>query len=152
LKREYPIAVDQRAVNTHLNSLTIPTTSRGQIDYQLAKESVIREFRRGRLSKADICDAQPELLRVARSVGVATSQPCPICEQQSIVHVVFGFGTKLPKNGRFVANWHELQRLSKSHKKISCYLVEVCTNCEWNYLLRMFAKESKVADSNSDTQ
>ncbi len=41
----------------------------GQIEYRLARDAVVREFRKGRLSRIDVCDAHPELLRVAAQPG-----------------------------------------------------------------------------------
>src|SRR5947208_14393263 len=42
---------------------------RGITDYTLAKRAGIAEFRRGGLTRLDICDAQPELMRAARNIG-----------------------------------------------------------------------------------
>ena len=40
----------------------------GQVDYRLARNAVVSEFRKGRLSRLDVCDAHPELLRAATNV------------------------------------------------------------------------------------
>ena len=53
----------------------------GQVEYLLARNAVIREFRKGRLSRLDVCDAHPELLRAARNLGRPTGERCPICEE-----------------------------------------------------------------------
>ena len=42
---------------------------RGQVDHRLVRQSVINEFRRGRLSQDQVCDAHPELIRAASNVG-----------------------------------------------------------------------------------
>ncbi len=39
------------------------------VDYTLAKRAKLTELRGGRLSRDDVCDAHPELLRAARNVG-----------------------------------------------------------------------------------
>ena len=36
------------------------------VDYTLAKRALLRDFRGGILSRFDVCDAHPELLRAAR--------------------------------------------------------------------------------------
>ena len=54
----------------------------GEIDYRLARNMVVSEFRKGRLSRLDVCDAHPELLRAARNVGEPAIQDCPVCEQE----------------------------------------------------------------------
>ncbi len=108
-----------------------------RIEYRLIREHVVREFRRGRLSRPDVCDAQPELMRVAKNLGRQTSTECPICEQACLVHASFAFGSRLPAQGRALAPG-ELAKLSRNSGEIACYVVEVCTECSWNHLLRMF--------------
>jgi hypothetical protein len=112
-----------------------PTSAR--VEYRLMRESVIREYRRGRLGRLDICDAQPELLRVARNLGRQTSTECPICEEAQLVHVSFAFGPHLPSSGRALAPG-ELGKLTRHRAELACYVVEVCTACSWNHLLRNF--------------
>src|SRR5687768_17401785 len=59
----------------------------GIIDYRLARNAVLSEFRKGRLRKVDVCDAHPELVRAARNVGQDTGVECPVCEQADLVTV-----------------------------------------------------------------
>ena len=68
----------------------------GQVDYRLTRNAVLGQFQRGRLSRLDVCDAHPELLRAARNVGEARSEPCPICEEPGVVLVSYAFGARLP--------------------------------------------------------
>ena len=49
----------------------------GHVEYRLARNAVVSEFKKGRLSRLDVCDAHPELLRAARNVGMALSEDCP---------------------------------------------------------------------------
>jgi len=90
----------------------------GRIEYRLMRESILRDYRRGRLGRLDVCDAQSELMRVAKNLGRATDTDCPICEQ---AHV-----RVLPKS-------------SRKDAEVLCYLVEVCTECAWNHLVSVFA-------------
>ncbi len=83
----------------------------GRVEYRLARNAVVREFRRGRLSRLDVCDAHPELLRAARNLGRAIADACPICDDQALVDVTFVFGSRLPSGGRCVASAAELARL-----------------------------------------
>jgi hypothetical protein len=85
----------------------------------------------------DVCDAQPELLRVAKNLGRQTATECPICEEADLVHVTFAFGPRLPASGRAVAPG-DLPKMSRHPGELACYLVEVCTECKWNHLLRQF--------------
>ncbi|MGH9129738.1 MAG: DUF5318 family protein [Acidimicrobiales bacterium] len=109
----------------------------GQIDYRLARNAVVREFQAGRLSRLDICDAHPELLRVARHLGEATHEDCPICGDSVVVHVSYVFGPRLPPGGRCVTSPAEIVKLSRGVAQIACYVVEVCPACSWNHLARM---------------
>ena len=113
----------------------------GQVEYRLARDSTIREYQRGRLSRLDICDAQPELLRVAVNLGRETSVDCPICEETKLVHVSFAFGPRLPPSGRPLTSNSELQTLARAKDDVAFYVVEVCTECGWNHMLRMFTSQ-----------
>ena len=113
-------------------------TGLGQVEYRLARDAAVREYRRGRLSRLDVCDAQPELLRVARNLGRASEMDCPICEECKLVHVSFAFGPQLPAGGRALDSKSELLSLARSKDRVDFYVVEVCVECGWNHLLRMF--------------
>jgi hypothetical protein len=111
----------------------------GQIDYRLARNAVVSEFRKGRLSRPDVCDAHPELLRAASNCGQATREDCPICEETELVLVSYVFGSRLPPSGKCVTAPQELAKLSRSGRELACYVIEVCPNCSWNHLTRTFA-------------
>ena len=108
------------------------------MEYRLARNAVVSEFNKGRLSRLDVCDAHPELLRAARNVGVALAEDCPICEETAVVHVTYVFGSRLPKNGRCPTNATELARLCRRPDEVVVYVVEVCPKCSWNHLARMY--------------
>ena len=97
----------------------------GQVEYLLARNSVIREFRKGRLSRLDVCDAHPELIRAATNLGRPIGEHCPICEAADLVEVTFVFGAKLPSGGRCVATQTELTRYWRRKEPVVCYVVEV---------------------------
>jgi hypothetical protein len=116
-----------------------PTAApRGLVDFRLARNAVVSEFRKGRLSRLDVCDAHPELLRAARNCGEATAQPCPVCEAEDLVTVSYVFGARLPASGRCVTSRGELAKLHRTGRDLACYVVEVCPGCAWNHLLRSF--------------
>ena len=103
------------------------------------RESIVKEYRRGRLGRVDVCDAQPELLRVAKNLGRHTDTDCPICEQERLVHVTFAFGPGLPPSGLPLTDLRELSKTARRSSDVTCYVVEVCNGCSWNHLLRVFA-------------
>src|SRR5207245_11802177 len=103
-----------------------------------ARGHPVAEYKRGRLSRRDVCDAHPELLRAARHMGEVTTRACPICEDGDVVLVSFAFGTRLPAHGRCVGSKEELARLASRRGELACYVVEVCPACSWNHLVRTF--------------
>ncbi|HET6774712.1 MAG TPA: DUF5318 family protein [Acidimicrobiales bacterium] len=110
----------------------------GVVDYRLTRQAVVREYRKGRLSRLDVCDAHPELRRAAVGAGTATSEPCPICEEEPVTLVTYAFGARLPAGGRCVASAREMAKLARGPSPVACYVVEVCTGCAWNHLTKVF--------------
>lgn len=111
----------------------------GQVDYRLTRNAVLSQLRRGRLSRVDVCDAHPELLRAARSIGRPVAEDCPVCELAPVVHVSYAFGPHLAPGGHAFADASELARLARRSGEVACYVVEVCPSCSWNHLVRTFA-------------
>ena len=125
------------AVSFRLDSLGSAPRPAGLVDYRLARNSIVKEFRRGRLKRVDVCDAQPELLRNAEFCGVPTSEPCPICEG-ALVLVTYVFGSRMPASGRCILKPEELAKLDRAAEERAAYVVEVCRECSWNHLVRSF--------------
>ena len=109
----------------------------GTVDYRLARQALIAEYRKKRLARHEVCDAHPELVRAARELGEATSIECPICEDANVVLVSYVFGPGLPPFGRCITTKTELQKLSRRDADLACYVVEVCPVCSWNHLARV---------------
>jgi hypothetical protein len=110
----------------------------GRVDYRLARNAVVSEFRKGRLSRSDVCDAHPELLRAAKNVGTPSTEDCPICEDNKLVHVSYVFGSRMPAHGRCITTMAEMAKLDRGNRELACYVVEVCPECSWNHLSRTF--------------
>jgi hypothetical protein len=106
----------------------------GRVDYSLARKATLRELRRGRISRMDVCDAHPDLLRAARFAGQKTTDPCPICEHGVLVLVKYAFSDGLSKreNGMVWSN-PDVSGLLK-YKEARLFIVEVCPSCSWNHL------------------
>ena len=108
------------------------------VDYTLAKRALIREARVGLKSRADICDAHPELMRAARHVGEPTSRDCPVCGDCKLVLLAYVYGDGLREdNGRVWALDKGLA-MAADRPGSWCYVVEVCTACQWNHLTEAF--------------
>lgn len=110
-----------------------PPTS-GVVSYRLARQRLVDAYARGNRSAEEVCDAQPELRRVAHSFGVSLNEPCPICEGDELVTVSFAFGPGLPSAGRVIADLNEATKLRTRGKPSTCYQIEVCRQCWWNHL------------------
>lgn len=114
----------------------------GAVDYTLVKRALLRDFRRGLLSKVDICDAHPELMRAARNVGEKTSRACPVCRVDGLRLLAYVFADDLKgENGR-VWDLEKALTIAASHRDGACYVVEVCTDCSWNHLSEAFVARS----------
>jgi hypothetical protein len=122
----------------------VPSNAAGTIDYRLARQAVVREYRRRRLARIDVCDAHPELLRAARNGAQPTEIECPICEEAEVVLVSYVFGPGLPASGRCVTTMNEMAKLDRRQAALACYVVEVCPECSWNHLARVFPLGGKA--------
>ena len=107
---------------------------RGQVDHRLARQHLINEYRRGRLSQEQVCDAHPELIRAARNVGTVATAACPICEADQLRLVTYVFGSRLPSHGRCVSTAKELAALDRRRDELAAYVVEACIGCHWHHL------------------
>ena len=117
----------------------------GAIDYTLAKRALLRDAQVGVLGLTDICDAHPELMRAARHVGEPTRHNCPVCGKEKLVLLAYVYGDGLrDQNGR-VWSIDTGLRMTAAHPGTSCYVVEVCTNCQWNHLREAFTARRTAA-------
>ena len=106
-------------------------------DYALARRAVLRDFRSGVLTRLDVCDAHPELIRAAQNIGVEIHDQCPVCGESNLRLVSYVYGEKLKHaNGRAISDSSELLKLGASCDEFACYDVEVCLDCRWNHLRR----------------
>lgn len=109
------------------------------VDYALARRAVLRDLRRGAVTRLDVCDAHPELLRAARNVGEPAPHDCPICGSERVRYVSYVYGDTLKQaNGRCITYPGELDKLDASFDEFACYVVEVCLDCRWNHLDRRY--------------
>ena len=69
-------------------------------DYALARRAVLRDFRRGALTRLDVCDAHPELMRAAQCIGTEIDDECPVCGATNLRLVSYVYGDKLKQAER----------------------------------------------------
>ncbi len=108
------------------------------VDYTLAKRALLRDFQRGVLSRFEICDAHPELLRAARYVGAPASRSCPVCDRAELKLLAYVYGDSLNGNNGRVWDLEKALKLAAANRGARCYVVEVCTGCSWNHLREAF--------------
>jgi len=113
-----------------------PGRTAAPVDYRLARAATLNAWRDGDLTRAQICDAQPELRRNAEFCGTVTQRECPVCEKTMLVEVTYVFGPRLPKHGRCVTTAKEMRRIEGRSGTFRGYVVEVCNGCGWNHLAR----------------
>lgn len=123
------------------------TDDQSHVDYRLAKAATVREYRHGYLTRADVCDAHPELRRAAHQLGTRAPGECPVCDATKLVHVTYVFGPRLPRHGRCISLRGELERLAQRPGLHVAYVVEVCRECSWNHLVR----RSNLSGDSSDS-
>lgn len=87
---------------------------------------------------SDFCDADPYLVKAATFHGEATDENCPACHSVNLVTLNYVYGDELgPYSGR-IRETENLPSLAHRFGDIGVYVVEVCTDCHWNYLLRTY--------------
>ncbi len=107
------------------------------VDYTFKKRSILRDLRYGRISGYDACDAHPEIRRIARLSGIETERDCPICDKRTVRDLHFVYGEELGhQSGRIFEVEAIWRRLPLEYSAFTCYVVEVCTDCGWNHLVR----------------
>jgi len=109
----------------------------GTVDYRLQRRRTLADLKAGKVAPSEVCDAHPELLRVARNCASPSATACPVCAvvgYLSTVHYVFG--TRLPASGKLALSEEELDRYLRLPGDFSAYQVEVCSECGWNHLIR----------------
>jgi len=117
----------------------LPASARGVIDYALARRASLAAFEAGRVRRADVCDAQPYLLRAARYHGERSNTPCPVCAAEAMASVTYTYGEcfRAEANGR-ARTTRELEALAGELPEFTVFVVEVCPRCRWNHLLTSY--------------
>ncbi|MFT5223010.1 MAG: hypothetical protein ACI867_001320 [Glaciecola sp.] len=115
-----------------------------RIDYRMQRRALLAEVRDGLKSKADVCDAHPNLVRAGEHLGDDVAKDCPICDEpDGLRHVMYVFHRrgKSAQGGRAIASKNVAAELAK-HGSIRRFIVEVCLHCHWNHLIEAAHLES----------
>lgn len=108
------------------------------VDYALQRRSLLAAVYAGRAGVAEVCDANPYLLRAAKFHGQASETVCPICRKEQLTLVSWVYGEHLGQTSGSARTTDELVRLAATHTEFSVHVVEVCRSCHWNHLVRSY--------------
>ncbi|MFY9219349.1 MAG: DUF5318 family protein [Candidatus Nanopelagicales bacterium] len=116
-----------------------PTLPRSVVNYILQRRRVLTAVHSGRpFEGADVCDADHYLLKAARFHGVHTTQDCPVCRREQLTEVTYIFGDELGHISGAAIDPRRLLDLAERTGEFRVFVVEVCTQCRWNYLTRSY--------------
>jgi hypothetical protein len=112
--------------------------ARSFVDYSLQRRAALVALQRGSMSKRDVCDADPYLLRAAHFHGEPIGRRCPICRARQLSLLRYVFSDELGKLSGRLKTASEVVELSNQYGAIAVYVVEVCRRCSWNHLLASY--------------
>lgn len=113
------------------------TPTMSTVDYRLARRAALEGLRRGLMSRLDLCDAHPELVRAARFIGESADHDCPVCDGDLRI-LFYAYGKELKRDSGRVRRRVDLEQLMATVEEFRCYVVEVCMDCSWNHLVRSY--------------
>ncbi len=124
----------RRTISDCATTLARVPQQRQVIDYALARRATLAGLARGQLSRSEVCDAHPDLVRAARYHGEATRVRCPICRKDPLTRVTYAYGDELQHTSGRARSSRSLEGLAQRFARVRIYVVEVCRSCGWNHL------------------
>jgi hypothetical protein len=115
-------------------------SKREEVDYALQRRNTLQSLVRPQrsLSSADVCDADPMLLRAAAHHGEETNTPCPICDSARLLNLNYVFGDQLGQYSGRIKSTAELIEMQSEYGEFKVFVVEVCLECGWNHLVHSY--------------
>ncbi|SIS00020.1 DUF5318 family protein [Williamsia sterculiae] len=111
---------------------------RQTVDYALQRKSVLAGVYSGRTAVAEVCDADPYLLRAAKFHGRPSPVMCPVCRKEQLTLVSWVYGDKLGQVNGSARSREEIGKLATTAEEFSVHVVEVCRTCRWNHLVQSY--------------
>lgn len=121
------------------------------VDYALRRRALLAEYRSGRATSTDVCDASPYLKQAAKYHGEQTDEQCPICRKEQLRLVAWVYGEELKHASGSARKPEELERMANLFAEFSVYVVEVCRACGWNHLALSYVAGSGEARTKAPT-
>ena len=119
------------------------------VEYGLVRRALLAALAQGSLTRDEICDAHPELVRAATHLGRKSGESCPVCREVELREVTYVFGARLPAGGNCPSTRAELLKLERREEPVQCYAVEVCVGCHFHHLARKWSAGGRRARSAS---
>ncbi len=115
-------------------------SKREEINYALQRRNTLQALRRPQrtMSRQEVCDADPLLLRAALHHGEEHPDPCPICAKPRMVTLSYTFGDQLGQYSGRIKSTEELDRMQAEVGEFNVRVVEVCLECGWNHLIHSY--------------
>lgn len=111
---------------------------RQEVDYALQRRATLEAARRpSRALGPEVCDADPLLVRAALHHGEDHDPPCPVCGER-LVTLNYVFGEQLGQYSGRIRSTRELEEMQDEFGEFKVCVVEVCTDCRWNHMIRAF--------------
>lgn len=116
---------------------------RHPVSHEWERAVHIRDFRAGKLSREQVCDADFLLQAAARHHGTDMDRPCPVCESPMRL-TRWVYGEELGRRSGSARSEKEIREIAAEGVKFTIHHVEVCLNCRWNHLLSAFFPEVRA--------
>lgn len=115
-------------------------SKRQEVDYGLQRRHKLQALKRPQraLEDADVCDADPLLIRSATHHGEQTTTPCPICEAAELANLSYVFGEQLGQYSGRIKSSDELAEMQDQYGEFKVCVVEVCIRCGWNHMISTY--------------
>lgn len=104
------------------------------VSHEWERRAVLREFRAGKKSREEVCDADFLLRAAAEHHGVDSGRPCPICGG-TMRDILWVYGENLGRHAGSARSETEIAELVHETGPFTVHKVEVCPDCRWNHLL-----------------
>ncbi|MCT1451841.1 MULTISPECIES: DUF5318 domain-containing protein [unclassified Corynebacterium] len=104
------------------------------VSHEWERRAALREFRAGKKSREEVCDADFLLRAAAEHHGVDSGRDCPICGTP-MRNVFWVYGDNLGRRSGSARGGQEIAELIDEVGPFTVHTVEVCGFCRWNHLL-----------------
>lgn len=115
-------------------------SKREEVDYALQRRNALQALRRPQrtMDGADVCDADPLLIRAAMHHGEESQVPCPICSADRMMNLNYTFGEQLGQYSGRIKSTAELEEMQTEIGEFKVVVVEVCVACRWNHMIASY--------------